>query len=258
MTPDYRDQTMWQALEEHLGSAALTEEWRFDTLIVDEGQDFSERWRDALLRMLNPEGRALWMEDPMQNLYGRAPVTLPAWVTLRSNANYRSPRQIIAWLTALSAEALSVEAASPFGDSHVDLLIYPDKETEKLHAQTLLAITRCLGASFKRQDIALISFRGRENSQLLNLDALGNHQLKSFSGQYDLFGNPLFREGDLLAESVYRFKGQSAPAVIFTEIDFAELDEKSFRKLFVGMTRARLKLVMVISERAAKVLQARL
>ena len=258
MTPDYRDQTMWQALEEHLGSAALTEEWRFDTLIVDEGQDFSERWRDALLRMLNPEGRALWMEDPMQNLYGRAPVTLPAWVTLRSNANYRSPRQIIAWLTALSAEALSVEAASPFGDSHVDLLIYPDKETDKLHAQTLLAITRCLGASFKRQDIALISFRGRENSQLLNLDALGNHQLKSFSGQYDLFGNPLFREGDLLAESVYRFKGQSAPAVIFTEIDFAELDEKSFRKLFVGMTRARLKLVMVISERAAKVLQARL
>ena len=87
---------------------------------------------------------------------------------------------------------------------------------------------------------------------------LGNHQLKSFSGQYDLFGNPLFREGDLLAESVYRFKGQSAPAVIFTEIDFAELDEKNFRKLFVGMTRARLKLVMVISERAAKVLQARL
>lgn len=256
--PDYRDPAMWHTLEEHLASAALTDEWRFDTLIVDEGQDFSERWRDALLRMLMPEGRALWMEDPMQNLYSREPVALPDWVTLRSSANYRSPRQIIEWLTALSPKALSVEAASPFGDSHVDLLIYPDEETAKLHAQTLLAITRCLGASFKRQDIALISFRGRENSQLLKLDVLGNHQLKSFSGQYDLFGNPLFREGDLLAESVYRFKGQSAPAVIFTEIDFAELDEKNFRKLFVGMTRARLKLVMVISERAAKVLQARL
>ena len=183
--PDYRDQAMWHTLEEHLASAALTDEWRFDTLIVDEGQDFSERWRDALLRMLMPEGRALWMEDPMQNLYSREPVALPDWVTLRSSANYRSPRQIIEWLTALSPKALSVEAASPFGDSHVDLLIYPDEETAKLHAQTLLAITRCLGASFKRQDIALISFRGRENSQLLKLDVLGNHQLKSFSGQYD-------------------------------------------------------------------------
>ena len=258
LEPDYRNPAMWQTLEEHLSSAALTNEWRFDTLIVDEGQDFSERWRDALLRMLAPEGRALWMEDPMQNLYSQEPVALPDWVTLRSSANYRSPRQIIEWLTVLSPEVLPVEAASPFGGSHVDLLTYPDKDAEKLQAQTLLAITRCLGASFKRQDIALISFRGRENSQLLKLDLMGNHQLRSFSGQYDLFGNPLFREGDLLAESVYRFKGQSAPAVIFTEIDFAELDEKSFRKLFVGMTRARLKLVLVLSERAARVLQARL
>jgi superfamily I DNA and RNA helicase len=57
-------------------------------------------------------------------------------------------------------------------------------------------------------------------------------------------------EGGLLAESVYRFKGQSAPAVIFTEIDFEQIDELVFRKLFVGMTRARLKLVL--SEGAAE------
>jgi superfamily I DNA and RNA helicase len=74
--------------------------------------------------------------------------------------------------------------------------------------------------------------------------------------RYDLFGNPEFREGELLTESVYRFKGQSAPAVIFTEIDFETLDEKSFRKLFVGMTRARMKLVLVMSERAAQQLPA--
>jgi len=258
LQPDYSDPGIWRQMEEHLAATELSGDWLFDTLIIDEGQDFSERWRDALLRMLRPEGRALWLEDPMQNLYGREPVALPGWVTLRSNANYRSPRQIIEWLSALSPDASFVEAASPFGGSHVDLLIYPDGDTEKLHTQTLQAITRCLGAGFKRQDIALISFRGRENSRLLNLDVLGNHPLKSFNGQYDLFGNPLFREGDLLAESVYRFKGQSAPAVIFTEVDFAELDEKGFRKLFVGLTRARLKLVMVISERAAKVLQARL
>jgi superfamily I DNA and RNA helicase len=71
-----------------------------------------------------------------------------------------------------------------------------------------------------------------------------------------LFGNPEFREGELLTESVYRFKGQSAPAVIFTEIDFETLDEKNFRKLFVGMTRARMKLVLVMSERAAQQLPA--
>ena len=99
--------------------------------------------------------------------------------------------------------------------------------------------------------MAIVSFRGRENSAILQLDALGTHSLKSFSGHYDLFGNPEFRSGELLTESVYRFKGQSAPAIIFTEIDFASIDEKTFRKLFVGMTRARLKLILVMSDRAA-------
>ena len=48
----------------------------------------------------------------------------------------------------------------------------------------------------------------------------------------------LHREGDVLLESVYRFKGQAAPAVIFAEIDFDELDDKAVRKLFVGATRS--------------------
>jgi superfamily I DNA and RNA helicase len=59
----------------------------------------------------------------------------------------------------------------------------------------------------------------------------------------------------LFIDSVYRFKGQSAPCVIFTEIDFDELDETALRKLFVGMTRASLKLILVMSERAADLLR---
>jgi hypothetical protein len=87
---------------------------------------------------------------------------------------------------------------------------------------------------------------------ILNLDKLSDaHTLKSFAGAYDLFGNPVFREGGLLAESVYRFKGQSAPVLIFTEIDFEEMTETVLRKLFVGMTRARLKLVLVMSHWAS-------
>jgi ATP-dependent exoDNAse (exonuclease V) beta subunit len=46
--------------------------------------------------------------------------------------------------------------------------------------------------------------------------------------------------------------------VIFTEIDFEQIDELVFRKLFVGMTRARLKLVLVLSERAAEQLLDRI
>ena len=42
---------------------------------------------------------------------------------------------------------------------------------------------------------------------------------------------------------MFRFKGQSSPAVVFTEIDFETLDENAMRRIFVGATRASLKAV---------------
>jgi len=38
-----------------------------------------------------PAGRAWWLEDPMQNLYGRTPVELPGWVVLRAQTTTYYP-----------------------------------------------------------------------------------------------------------------------------------------------------------------------
>jgi hypothetical protein len=251
-SPDYASPNVWAEIETVLSSADLPETWQYDVLIVDEGQDFSIAWRDIVLRMLRLSGRAIWLEDPDQNLYGRAMVPLPGWVVLHSNTNYRSPRQIVQMLMSIGAVSQPVEAGSPFKAADIEELTYPEGDTDAMLAQTRRAVTSCLAAGFGRQDIAICSFRGREKSAILRLDKLSDaHTLRSFTGAYDLFGNPVFREGGLLAESVYRFKGQSAPALIFTEIDFEEMDALTLRKLFVGMTRARLKLVLVMSERAS-------
>lgn len=258
-TPDYGARNVWEDIEAKMAKSDLPPSWKYDVLIVDEGQDFSVAWRDILLRMLKPEGRAIWLEDPNQNLYGRDPVPLPGWIKLHSDTNFRSPRQIVDMLASIGAVHPPVEAGSPFKGADIEELLYPEGDTEAMLAQTRRAVTICLGAGFARHDIAIASFRGREKSAILNLDKLSEaHTLHSFTGQYDLFGNPIYREGGLLAESVYRFKGQSAAAVIFTEIDFEQLDELVLRKLFVGMTRARLKLVLVLSERAEQQLLDRI
>ncbi|NHZ34554.1 ATP-binding domain-containing protein [Massilia rubra] len=257
--PDYAAPGVWDQIEARMAGAALPESWKYDVLIVDEGQDFSLAWRDILLRMLKDEGRAIWLEDPNQNLYGRPTVPLPGWVTLHSDTNFRSPRQIIDMLASIGAVHPPVQAGSPFKGAEIEELMYPEGDTEAMLAQTRRAVTLCLGAGFARHDIAIASFRGRDKSAILRLDKLSEaHTLRSFTGQYDLFGTPIYREGGLLAESVYRFKGQSAPAVIFTEIDFEQIDELVLRKLFVGMTRARLKLVLVLSERAGQQLLDRM
>jgi hypothetical protein len=249
--PNYALPGVWDEIEARMTASPLPHSWQYDVLIVDEGQDFSIAWRDILLRMLKDGGRAIWLEDPNQNLYGRDSVPLPDWVRLHSDTNYRSPRQIVDILASIGAAQAPVEAGSPFKGADIEELTYPHGDTEAMLAQTRRAVTLCLGAGFARHDIAIASFRGRERSAILQLDQLSEvHTLKSFTGEYDLFGNPQYRDGGLLAESVYRFKGQSAPAVIFTEIDFDRFDHLVLRKLFVGMTRARLKLVLVLSERA--------
>lgn len=73
--------------------------------------------------------------------------------------------------------------------------------------------------------------------------------LRKFLGRYTADGEPVWSEGELLIESVHRFKGQSAMGVVLAEVDFDQLDEAARRRLFVGMTRAQLGLEVVVSRR---------
>lgn len=248
--PDFSRPGAFQALEEFMSGYQPEAPWQFNEVVIDEGQDFQPAWRDALLKLLLlPDGRAWWLEDPMQNLYGRPPVELPGWVVLRAQTNYRTPRDILGYLQRLVGSEQSIECGSPLDGSDVEILTY-DGHAD-LMDKTKTGITRGLGAGFKKDMIAVVTYRGREHSAFTPLDKLGPHALKAFSSRYDLLGSPLYSEGELFIDSVHRFKGQSAPCIVFTEIDFEELDEAALRKLFVGMTRATMKLVMVVSERAA-------
>ena len=244
----------FERLERDASAVAVTAHWQFDTVIVDEGQDFSEAWRDQVLRHARPGARVIWLEDPMQALYARAPAQLPGWVTLRAHSNYRSPRQVVRLLQAILPPEVQIDAAGPLAGADLELIEYAD--ADGLLAATKEAVRRCLAAGFRRHDMAVVTLRGRSQSALLSLDALGPHPVRRFTGRYDLLAQPVYTEGELLIESVYRFKGQAAPAVVLTEVDFEALDERTVKKLFVGATRATMKLAVVASGRAAARLRA--
>lgn len=46
----------------------VTDEWRFDMLIIDEAQDFEAQWFEAARLFLNKAPDILWLEDPNQIL----------------------------------------------------------------------------------------------------------------------------------------------------------------------------------------------
>ncbi|MNT47298.1 hypothetical protein D3C72_1840010 [compost metagenome] len=146
--------------------------------------------------------------------------------------------------------------ASPVAGHDVEFLTY--ETGAQLLDQVKEGVRLCQLAGFATTDIALLSYRGRDSSRILSYDQLGSYALRKFLGTYDGEGRPQYSEGTLVTDTVHRFKGQSAPAVVMAEIDFEMLGDDEVRRLFVGATRASMKLVLVMSERAAARLLERL
>jgi len=221
----------------------------FDDLIVDEGQDFKPIWAANLLRLLRPSGKAWWLEDPLQNVYSRERIPFDGWVTIRSEANFRSPKRVLSDINELLGLVPPIVSCSPIEGGEVEVLTYGNQS--ELIPRTIEALERAIELGFETKHIALLSFRGRESSILTPFTQIGRQTLRSpIQGKYDEFGNPEYSEGEITTDSVHRFKGQAAPCVVLTEIDFAQMDENSKIRIFVGATRATMKLIMVVSNRS--------
>jgi hypothetical protein len=248
---DYAQPGVFDTLADRLMELPLDKRWVFDSIVVDEGQDFEQGWVEVLQRCAHPNTRWLWLEDPLQNLYNKPVVELPGWVCLSTPVNYRNPRRVIEALQQVrplfnaveGSLMMDIQAACPLEGLPLQVFSYDTHEA--LLSQSAKAITACLRQGFTREQIVVLSMRGHEKSRVLAQSALGPHSLRHFTGQYDEKGGQLFTQGSIYAESVYRFKGQSAQAVVITELAFEEFSETDFKKLFVAMTRAKLMLVIV-------------
>ena len=113
------------------------------------------------------------------------------------------------------------------------------------------AASNLLARGFSYDDIVVLTCRGMGSSTFSDLDKVGSHTLARFTGDYDSEGNQVWTEGKLRFESVYRFKGQQAPAVILVDVDPGKEDgrlEQDQRVLFCGMTRATVRLDLVMKD----------
>lgn len=243
--PDFTAEGIFQAVVERYGSDAQDFEALYDLVIIDEGQDFDPAWVASLLPQLKEDGRLYLLEDEAQRLYERDGFDLDGAVNVCCNDNFRSPRAVVDVINALGLAERAVEARSPYAGELPTFRAYDDDRG--LRRQTLAAVESLRERGIPIAEIVVLSGRGHGRSLLLKDAKLGAFALRKFLGRYTADGEPVWSEGELLVESVHRFKGQSAMGVVLAEVDFEQLDEAARRRLFVGMTRVQLALEVVVS-----------
>lgn len=239
---------MEQALENHLDFIR----GQCDVLIVDEGQDMEERWARALLQIPNENAQMLWLEDPLQTLYEREAVQLTGWPTMVSPVNYRSPARIVDALNAWGLSDHFIECGS--GRAGEPIGVYPYEPGAEWEA-TQAAVADLLAEGYSADRIAVLSIKGASSSTLLTAApaTIAGCSVRMARG-YDAQRFRTYTEGDLLLDTIFRFKGQCADAVVLTEVDREVMDKTFQRRLFVGLTRARLQLHLVAAEKSCDLL----
>lgn len=241
--PKQPDADFWRDLQERVAGEDIPAAWQFDTLIVDEGQDFEPEWLEILRLFVPEDADILWLEDPDQNLYGRPGVQMTGFVTYRCRENYRSPESIARFICdTLSIEFEAMNALPGLG---VGVHAYEDEKDQTSIVDRI--IQERIRQGFAHEDIVIVSMRGYDKSVFFNTDSLAGIPLKRPTHQYEA-GEQVFTPGRITYESIYRYKGQQSPCVILVDVDPRDdRPDQEQCKLYCAMTRATVRLDVVAS-----------
>jgi len=183
-----------------------------------------------------------WLEDADQNIRGADPFGAAGFVTYSARRNCRSPERIARFIRAV-LPSFDFEPGNDLPGLGVRVKGYCDAGEQLELAANSVGELRRIG--FRPEDIVLVTMRGHANSPLSDRDRLGNFTIRSFTGKYDGNGNQLMTEGEFYFDSIGRFKGQQAPAVILCDVDPDPKRAEDLSRLYCGMTRATVRLELL-------------
>jgi superfamily I DNA/RNA helicase len=203
---------------------------RFDSIIVDEAQDFADLWWRPLLRSLkDEEGGGLYLySDENQRIFarfGQPPVPL---VPLVLDHNLRNTRQIAQSFGPLAPMRMTLRGGEGadvrfVATSAEEAVSAADDEVEKL-----------LGDGWQPQHVALITTGKRHPIQVERAEG---------TDQRD-YWRSFWENDDVFYGHVLGCKGLERRAVVLC-VNQGEVTDRSRERLYVGMSRATDVLVVV-------------
>ncbi|OHU97397.1 nuclease-related domain-containing DEAD/DEAH box helicase [Mycobacterium talmoniae] len=209
-------------------AAGLAEGQRFDSVVVDEAQDFADSWWDPVLACLRDAetGGLFVFSDEGQRVFDRQGTPPVPLVPLVLDRNLRNTRQIAATFRPLVDHPIRCLGADgpevtflPCGSS--EAMGVGDDQVEKL-----------LNDGWRPEDVALLATGSRHPEQVAR-QAAGN----------EAYWDSFWDAEQVFYGHVLGFKGLERRAVVLV-VDARGPSERARERLYVGLSRARDQLVV--------------
>jgi hypothetical protein len=202
-------------------SAARGELGRFDSIVVDEGQDFSPSMMRALDALADRGARVAFFQDPNQRLYASTPreeIVGRLGQPLVLRENLRNSHSITEFLRALDPARLDGLHAPPSARTGQEVVVWEYPHAEP--ARQIAAIERIvrhlhIGEDVRLEDIAILSPFRLDRTALAGVDAIAGVPVRPLEAAVRRGAE----EGPCLRwETLHRFKGLEAPVVILHDV----------------------------------------
>ena len=214
---------------------------RFDAIVVDEAQDFMSSWWECLRLSLHDvdHGCIAAFGDDQQRVFGQRKGPQWSHAKLRLRENIRNSQQIAKVASSLVEDSITARGPNSY---EVEFVICPASQAvEKADDYVEQLTDREL---WKPGEIALLTTKSRHpvHAEQADKDRLG-------------YWKSLWDSEDVFYGTVGGFKGLERPVVILAIDGFHNAEDlEDF--LYVGLTRARDKLVVIGETEILKKIQA--
>ncbi|CAB5241124.1 unannotated protein [freshwater metagenome] len=211
-------------------ASALTDDEKFDAWVVDEAQDFLPSWWQALELSLRDQvhGKMALFGDDQQHVFGHRPAPVGNFASFRLNENLRNSQQI--------AHAVSKFVPNPTvaRGPHAFEIEYVEASASEVFERADDVVEQLTDKEFWHPgEIALLTTKSRHPEYVRQADKDRQAHWES-----------LWTNEDVFYCTAGGFKGLERPVVVLA-VDGFHSDKDSDDVLYVGMSRARDKLVVV-------------